>query len=138
MSIEERPFAPLYNPTQNIAPGPGQAATQAQQGQFAAGVSIAASSNAAVAGTLPGQLAGNGPCQLYVQNKTAVWVHVNVGASDASGDVRAATRADPGVPPGATRVLTVNPECNRVSVYADGTVGAAPADIVNVHRGSGV
>lgn len=132
---EVRPFAPLYQPTQNIAPGPGSPATQVQTGQFLPGVSVTGVSNTAAAtAVLPGQSGQNSQAQFYVANKMAVWAHINFGVL---GSVRAATRTDPGVPPGTVAVFTVNPECNGASVYSDGTVGAAPADIVVFHRGVG-
>lgn len=135
---EIRPFAPLYQPQQNIAPSAGQPAVQAQQGQFLPGVSVTGVSNAAAASArLPGQQGQNGPVQFYVANKLAVWAHVNFGTLNQSGAVRAATRTDPGIPPGTVAVFTVNPECDGASVFADGTVGAAPADIVVFTRGSG-
>lgn len=132
---EVRPFAPLYQPTQNLASGPGTLGVQAQQGQFLPGVSVSGVSNtAAASAALPGQSGQNAQAQFYVANKMAVWAHINFGVL---GAVRAATRTDPGIPPGTVAVFTVNPECNAASVYSDGTVGAAPADIVVFHRGVG-
>lgn len=133
---EVRPFAPLYQPTQQNIVAPGAATTQSQQGQLFPGVNTVVVSNTATAtAVLPGMSQGlNAQAQFYVANKTAVWVHVNFGVF---GAVRAALITDVGVPPGAVMVFTVNPECSGASIYADGTVGAAPADKVAIHRGVG-
>lgn len=130
---ELRPFAPLYQPTQNTAPGPGLQATQTQQGQFLPGVIVAASNGASVNSTaLPGTAGNNSPTQFYVANKTSVWVHVNFGVL---GAVRAAALTDPGMPPGTVNVFSVAPECNAAAIFADGAPAASTS--VVFHRGAG-
>src|SRR5262245_28029180 len=113
---EVRPLAPLYQPTQNVAPQPGQAGVQVQQGLFLPGVIVTAVAASAVASTkLPGGTGGNNQAQFYVANKTGGWVHVNFGS--LTGGVRAAALTDPGIPTNTVMVFTVNPECDGASVF---------------------
>lgn len=135
MSMEERPFAPLYNRTGFIRNADGSA-TKTQVGSCAASVTVAAANGAAVASTeIPGT-SNNQTTQILISNKTSVWVHVNFGNITSPNIVRPATINDFPVPPGGQAVFTADPEVNASSVFADG----APATSTSVvfTRGSGM
>ncbi len=133
MSNDVRPFAPLYLQTQYTQAG--LTSTRAQDGQFFAGVTVAASNGVAVASTVFPGTTNNEQQQILVSNKTSVWQHVNFGVLLAGQTVRAATVNDLPIPPGAQVIVTVDGEVNASSVFSDG----APAVSTSVvfHRGSG-
>lgn len=129
-----RPFAPLYNQTQYV-PGPGGTSVISQQGQCAASVTVTAADATAVPSTLIPGAGNNSNIQIQIANKTSVWVHVNFGRLEGGETVRAATINDYPVAPGSVVVLTVDPEVNAASVFANGAPAAATA--VMFTRGSG-
>jgi hypothetical protein len=134
MSMEERPFAPLYNRTALIRNLDGSA-TKTQVGSCVVSVTVAAVDAAAVASTeFPGT-ANNQSAQIQIANKTSVWVHVNFGNITAPNTVRAATINDFPVAPGSVSVVTVDPEVNAASVFANGAPAASTS--VMFTRGSG-
>jgi len=124
---DTRAFAPLYT-TSNVAGG--------QVGQLQPSVTVAAANGAAVASTVFPGTTDNNFCQIQIANKTSVWVHVNFGILLGGQTVRAATINDYPVAPGTVVVVSVDPEVNAASVYADG----APAGSTSVvfTRGVGV
>lgn len=121
---ELRAFAPAYTRT-------GPSGTPA--GRLLPSVTVVAVNATAVASALlPGTVSNNNAVQIQISNKTAVWVHVNFGIL---GGVVAAALTDYPVPPGATRVVTVDPEVNAASVFADGAPGTTS---VIFTRGQGI
>jgi hypothetical protein len=125
---EQRAFFPLYQPTQQQP--------TAQVGQNLPSVTVAAVDATAVASTVfPGTLE-NTYVQIQIANKTSVWVHVNFGVLNSGNTVRAATINDYPVPPGSVVVVSVDPEVNAASVFANG----APATSTSVMftRGEGI
>lgn len=133
MSNDVRPFYPLYNQSQYTQTG--LTSSLSQQGSLVAGVTVAASNGVAVASTAFPGTNNNADSQILVTNKTSVWVHVNFGNLQAPNTVRAATLNDLPVGPGQQITVTVDPEVNAASVFADG----APAGSTSVifTRGSG-
>lgn len=113
--IDLRPFAPLYNVT-----------TPTTAGACVPGVIVAAANGVSTASAaLPGVTSNNNNAQFQIANKTSVWVHVNFGIL---GAVRAAGLTDLPVAPGSVVIVTVLPEVNAATVYADG----APAGSTSV------
>lgn len=108
---ETRAFAPLYTKS-NPASG--------QVGQLQPSVTVAASNAVAVASTAFPGTADNNFRQIQIANKTDVWVHVNFGILLGGLTVRAATINDYPVGPGTAVVVTVDPEVNAASVFANG------------------
>lgn len=134
MSMEERPFAPLYNRSAYSRNADGSG-TRTQQGSCVVSVTVAAVDATAVASTeIPGT-SNNQVAQIQIANKTSVWVHVNFGNITAPNAVRAATINDFPVPPGSVVVVTVDPEVNGASVFANGAPAASTS--VMFTRGSG-
>lgn len=132
MTVDVRAFAPLYLRSQY------QAGAITQTGSDHLSVTVAASNGVAVASVVfPGVTGANISCQIRVANKTSVWVHINFGVLNASISqaVRAATLNDFAVAPGAVEVLTVDPEVNASSVFADGAPSGSTS--VMFTRGSG-
>lgn len=124
---EIRAFFPLYTPSQSQP--------TVQIGQCSASVTVVASNGVAVASAVfPGTL-DNTYVQVQISNKTSVWVHVNFGVLSGGQTVRAAALSDYPVPPGTAVVVSVDPEVNAASVFADG----APAGSTSVifTRGAG-
>lgn len=107
-----------------------------QVGQNQPSVTVAASNGAAVASTVFTGTDLNNYVQIQIANKTSVWVHVNFGVLLGGQTVRAATINDYPVAPVSVVVVSVDPEVNAVSVFADG----APATSTSVMftRGEGI
>lgn len=133
MSVEVRPFAPLYNQTQFTQTGATSAVSQT--GSCVLGITVAASNGVAVASAAFPGTNNNADAQIQVSNKTSVWVHVNFGSIQAPQAVRAATLNDLPIPPGMIAVVSVDPEVNAASVFADGAPAASTSVIFT--RGSG-
>jgi hypothetical protein len=120
-------FKPLYNASNVNA---------SQVGQNVASVTVAASNGAAVASTVFPGTTQNSSVQIQIANKTNVWVHVNFGVLLSGQTVRAATINDYPVAPGAVIVVTVDPEVNASSVYADGAPSGSTSVVFT--RGEGL
>ena len=125
MSVDVRPFAPLYQTTQYV-----NGAIQ-QQGQNLASVTVAASGTAAASTVFPGTTLNN-LNQIQIANLTDKWAFVNFGVF---GNVRAATLTDFPVGPGAVQVCTVAPEVTGASVILTAAAGGSTSVIFT--RGSG-
>lgn len=134
MSMEERPFAPLYNETQYIQTG-ATSAPAAGTGSCVLSVTVAAANGVAVASAAFPGVSNNENNQIQVANKTSVWVHVNFGVLQSPAIVRAATINDLPVAPGSVAVYTVDSEVNAASVFADGAPAASTSVVFT--RGSG-
>ncbi len=129
---EQRSFFPLYQLSD-----PAARSGTAQVGQNLPSVTVAAVNATPVASTVfPGGEGLNNYVQIQISNKTSVWVHVNFGVLLGGQTVRAATLNDYPVAPGTVVVVSVAPEVNAASVFADG----APATSTSVMftRGEGV
>jgi len=125
---DTRSFFPLYQPTQQQP--------TAQVGQLLPSVVVAAVNVTAVPSTVfPGTL-DNTYVQIQIANETSVWVHVNFGVLSSGNTVRAATATDYPVAPGSVVVVSVDPEVNAASVFADGAPAASTSVIFT--RGEGV
>jgi hypothetical protein len=133
MSVEVRPFFPLYNQTQYAQTGTTSALTQ--QGSCVVGVTVVAANAVAVASTAFPGTNNNADAQIQISNKTSVWVHVNFGSIQSPQTVRAATINDLPVAPGTVVTVSVDPEVNAASVFADGAPAASTSVIFT--RGSG-
>jgi hypothetical protein len=133
MSVETRPFFPLYNQTQYTQSG--TTSSVSQTGSCVIGVTVAASNGVAVASTAFPGTANNADAQFQIANKTSVWVHVNFGSLQAPQAVRAATINDFPVGPGMAVTVSVDPEVNGASVFADGAPAASTSVVFT--RGSG-
>ncbi len=134
MSNDIRPFAPLYNQTQYTR-NPDGTSTLSYQGQLAPSVTVAAVDATAVPSTVFPGSGNNAALQIQIANTTSVWVRVNFGHLEGGETVRAAIATDYPVGPGASVIVTVDPEVNAASVFAQG----APASSTSVvfTRGSG-
>lgn len=99
-------------------------------------MTVAASNGAAVASTVFAGVTQNEYCQIRIANKTSVWVHVNFGVLLGGITVTAATLNSFAVGPGAVEVVSVDPEVNAASVFADGAPAASTSVIF--YRGEGV
>lgn len=132
MSVEIRPFAPLYNQTQYTQTGLTSAVGQV--GSCVLGIIVTGSNGVAVASTAFPGTNNNADNQIQISNKTTAWVHVNFGNLQAPNAVRAATLADLPVAPGSVITISVDPEVNAASVFMDGA--STPTSIVFT-RGSG-
>ncbi len=133
MSNDVRPFAPMYNETQ-YRMNPDGTSSLAFQGQLAPSVTVTAVDATAVASTVFPGTGNESNLQIQIANKTAVWVHINFGHLEGGETVRAATINDYPVAPGAVVVVTVDPEVNAASVFAN---GAPVTTAVVFTRGSG-
>jgi hypothetical protein len=128
MTTDNRAFAPLY--TQRI---PGTTSV----GECLPSTTVVAANASAVASTIfSGNTALNGQIAIRIANKTSVWVHVNFGVIGDGQVVRAATLNDFPVAPGSVEVMTVHPQVNAASVFADGAPAASTS--VMFTRGDGV
>jgi hypothetical protein len=125
MSVDVRPFAPLYQQTQY---GGGAIV---QTGQNLVSVTVAASNVAAASAVFPG-VGNNNATQIQVANLTDKWAFVNFGVF---GSVRAATLTDIPVGPGTTQVFTVPPEVTGASVILTAAAGSLTSVIFT--RGTG-
>lgn len=127
---EQRSFFPLYQPSYSNP--------TAQVGQNLASVTVVAANGVAVASTAFAGNSGseNTYVQIQISNKTSVWVHVNFGVLVGGQTVRAATINDYPVAPGTVVVVSVDPEVNAASVFADGAPAASTS--VMFTRGEGV
>lgn len=123
---DTRPFFPLYVPS-NVAAG--------QVGANTPGVIVAASNGVAVASTVFPGTTDNNYCQIQIANKTDKWVHVNFGVLLGGQTVRAAALTDYAVAPGSVAVVSVDPEVNASSVFADGAPTASTSVVFT--RGEG-
>lgn len=133
MSVETRPFAPLYNQTAYTQSGATSAVSQT--GSCVLSITVAASNGAAVASAAFPGTSNNADAQFQISNKTSVWVHVNFGVLQAPQAVRAATINDLPVAPGSVVTVSVDPEVNAASVFADGAPAASTSVVFT--RGSG-
>ncbi len=134
MSNDVRSFAPLYNQSQYTRNADGTS-TRAYDGQLAPSVTVAAVDATAVASTaIPGS-GNNAALQIQIANTTSVWVRVNFGHLEGGQTVRAATATDYPVAPNDTVVVTVDPEVNAASVFAQGAPAASTSVVFT--RGSG-
>lgn len=133
MSVDVRPFAPLYNETQYTQTGLTSAVSQV--GSCVVGITVAASNGVAVASAAFPGTNNNASNQILITNKTSVWVHVNFGNLQAPNAVRAATLNDLPVGPAQQISVTVDSEVNAASVFADGAPAASTSVIFT--RGSG-
>lgn len=120
-------FKPFYNPS-NVNAG--------QVGQNVQSVTVAASNGVAVASTVFPGTTQNASVQIQIANKTGVWVHVNFGVLLSGQTVRAATINDYPVAPGAVVAVSVDPEVNAASVYADGAPSGSTSVVFT--RGEGL
>lgn len=101
--METRAFQPLYTK-----------ATASANGTLQASVTVAASGSNAFSTQFPGQLSGNGSCQIQISNTTTSWAYVNFGIF---GNVTAATvAASYPVGPGAVVIITVDGEVSGAAV----------------------
>src|SRR6266404_1171745 len=106
--METRAFAPLYK--KSI---PGTA-----NGVLIASVTASASNSSATI-TLP---AGNNSNQIQIANTTTAWAYVNFGVD---GNVTAATvAASYPVPPGLTRIVSIDSEVTGASVILGTSTGS--------------
>jgi len=128
MSNDIRPFAPLYYKTQ-YRMNPDNTSTIAFQGQLAPSVTVAAVDATAVASTVIPGTGNDTNLQIQIANKTSVWVHVNFGHLEGGETVRAAALTDYPVAPGSVVVVTVDPEVNAASVFANGAPAASTSVI---------
>lgn len=124
---EQRSFFPIYTPSQ-VAAG--------QVGQLQPSVTVAAVNATAVASTVFPGTTDNNYVQIQIANKTSVWVHVNFGVLLGGQTVRAATINDYPVAPGSVVIVSVDPEVNASSVFADGAPGGSTSVIFT--RGEGI
>ena len=125
MSQDIRPFAPLYLRSQFVN------GVLTQTGQQAVSVTVAASGTAAASAIIPGT-GNNNAVQMRIANLTDKWAFVNFGVF---GNVRVATITDFPVGPGATQIVTVDPEVSGASVILTTAAGSATSVIIT--RGSG-
>lgn len=121
MSHDTRAFAPLYVPSTNTTQGALQACATAVAG-------VASSASTLFPGTNQ-----NMSQAIQVSNKTSVWVHVNFGVF---GNIPAATLTNYAIAPGATVIVTVNPEVTGATVISDGAPAASTA--ILFARGDGL
>jgi hypothetical protein len=134
MSNDVRAFSPLYNQTQYTT-NADRTSTKIQTGSCVVSVTVAAVDATAVASTeFPGT-SNNPDSQIQIANKTSVWVHVNFGNITSPNTVRAATINDYPVAPGTVVIVTVDPEVNAASVFANGAPAASTSVVFT--RGSG-
>lgn len=133
MSNDVRPFAPGYRQTQFTQTG--LTSSVGYQGQCELSTTVAASNGVAVASTVFDGANTSGDQQILISNKTSVWVHVNFGQLLGGLTVRAATLNDLPVPPGQQITVTIDPEVNAASVFADGAPAASTSVVFT--RGSG-
>ncbi len=133
MSVEERPFAPIYRQTQYAQSG--ATSTLSQQGQCELSTTVTAVDATAVPSAAFRGTGDNANNQILISNTTSVWVMVNFGAALNGHTVRAATINDMPVAPGAQIVVTVDSEVSGASVFANGA--PATSALVIFTRGSG-
>lgn len=128
---EVRSFAPLYKKA--VVPNSGSLV----QGSLITSTTVTASEASA---TASGQIQGAGRtnnnfCQIQISNTTSAWAYVNFGSLSIAAVTAATVAASYPVGPGATVVVTVDPEVDGASVI----LGAAPSGsaLVTFTRGGG-
>lgn len=108
--METRAFQPLYTK-----------ATATANGTLQPSVTVAASGSNAFSAQFPGQLSGNGSCQIQIANQATVWAYVNFGQF---GAVTAATVASSyPVGPGAVVIVSVDSEVSGAAVILASSTG---------------